>query len=41
MKFIPMLITFLQIGAATYLLVLAGTHIQKLWQEFRAKKTQK
>ncbi len=40
MKLMPLLITFLQIGAATYLLVLASTQLRKLWHEYRARKNQ-
>ena len=40
MKLLPLLLAFLQIGAAAYLLVLAGTHLRKLWQEYRARKVQ-
>lgn len=40
MKLMPLLLTCLQIGAAAHLLVLAGTKLRKLWQEYRAGKGQ-
>lgn len=40
MKLMPLLLAFLQIGAATYLLVLAGTHLRRIWDDYRARKNQ-
>ena len=40
MKLMPLLITCAQIGVATWLLVLAGTTLRRLWREYRASKDQ-
>ena len=40
MKIMPLLIAFLQIGAAVWLLAQAGSVLRKLWQEYRARTRQ-
>lgn len=40
MKLMSLLLAFLQIGGAAYLLLLAGSQLRKLWQEYRSRKDQ-